>query len=554
MMGATYVLAAAGAEAAGAAAAAHGMGATLVRLLTLGYLMLPLVLGAVAGLCLLIAALRRSLTGGAALALGALSAVVVLGLIAVGPRHDALVRAGEVHGLPARLIDLLAISYALLPLFLGAVAAISLLVVTIRKTLDGPSALALGGLGGVIVAGTIVTLGAHVEGGGWSVVRGGEQAPSEPSEPMASAAALDETAKALRDEIMELRRNQVVIEERASEGCRHETRYARRDELLAYRRPWYRFWQRSAPVSMLTTACFTRGALLAVVAVHLEPPSARHYRNAVDALLGSLRLARHPAPAPERFLARAQALARCVFPDAAISGDPKRFALRVDGAQIDLNDAYRSLTEGRRTERQVVDGLLEALPLLRPRAPSLDDVEAHLLPIIKPRAWVEETDRRTAPRDRLLRVPFPNDTVVVFVVGRGPAVRYVSVEEAQRWELPPRLMLEQARRNLSGLRKEVSLKGITNARGALCALVLNTADGYDAARILLPGLRDKLAAHLGPDFLVAIPHRDLLIAFPGDDPALERLIRAHVRREARERAHPITDRLFRLDAVWVSSA
>ncbi|RME74895.1 MAG: hypothetical protein D6776_04305, partial [Planctomycetota bacterium] len=136
--------------------ALHGMSESLMRWVALGYLTLPLLLGAVAGLCLLVAAARRSLSGGSALALGGLSAVVVLGMLYAAPGHESLAKTVEAHGISPRLLELLATGYTLLPLFLALVAVLALVIATLRKQLDGATALALGGLGAVIVLATVL--------------------------------------------------------------------------------------------------------------------------------------------------------------------------------------------------------------------------------------------------------------------------------------------------------------------------------------------------------------------------------------------------------------
>ncbi|GIW71846.1 MAG: hypothetical protein KatS3mg102_1388 [Planctomycetota bacterium] len=182
--------------AAAAGEAAHGMSEGMIRLFSLGYLLLPLVLGAVAGLCLLIAALRRSLSAGAALALGGLSAVVVVGMLFAVRAHGAMTALEAMpHGLPERLVGLLATGYMALPLFLAAVAAIALLVATARKALDGGTALALGGLGGVLVVGTLMGIERHV------------QAELPPAAPEAGAeVAIDEQRQEIAALEEELRR------------------------------------------------------------------------------------------------------------------------------------------------------------------------------------------------------------------------------------------------------------------------------------------------------------------------------------------------------------
>ncbi len=75
--------------------------------------------------------------------------------------------------------------------------------------------------------------------------------------------------------------------------------------------------------------------------------------------------------------------------------------------------------------------------------------------------------------------------------------------------------------------------------------VMQTHDGYDAARILIPEIRrGLLQAILGrPDgtILVGIPNRDFLIAWPEEaDEAVQAGIREQLQLDAQEQHHALT--------------
>jgi len=174
----------------------------LLKVLNLGYLFLPLGLALVGGLCLLIAAARKTLTGGTALALGGLCGLIVAGSVSLGavertaeaaravPQKAAPAAAtvattaattgaqpasasvpapaatGEAAtappakkgGLSAKMYRWASMGYAVLPLVLAALSALALLISVLGKTLNGASALALGGLCGVVVLGSVLGL------------------------------------------------------------------------------------------------------------------------------------------------------------------------------------------------------------------------------------------------------------------------------------------------------------------------------------------------------------------------------------------------------------
>lgn len=174
----------------------HELSPQIAKIVKTAYLLLPLGLASLAGLCLLVAAMRKALTGGAALALGGLAGVIVVGSLSLGthnlsvntePASATLSAAsegsaadgsattvaamtGSLSGSPAAepqdasaevspaIVKAATIGYALLPLVLAVLAGLSLLIMTFGKTLDGPSALALGGLAGVVVIGSVFSL------------------------------------------------------------------------------------------------------------------------------------------------------------------------------------------------------------------------------------------------------------------------------------------------------------------------------------------------------------------------------------------------------------
>ena len=76
------------------------------------------------------------------------------------------------------------------------------------------------------------------------------------------------------------------------------------------------------------------------------------------------------------------------------------------------------------------------------------------------------------------------------------------------------------------------------------AAVFAAQDGYDAARLLLSTLHERLAPELDGDFFVATPARDLFMALSiGPDSFVDRL-RKRANRDFRRLPYPITDDLF----------
>jgi len=68
-------------------------------------------------------------------------------------------------------------------------------------------------------------------------------------------------------------------------------------------------------------------------------------------------------------------------------------------------------------------------------------------------------------------------------------------------------------------------------------------DGYDAARLLLPTLHERLRSYLGSPFVAAVPNRDILICFRNEPDVVEKLTQ-QIGQDYRSMPHQVTDKLF----------
>ncbi|HYE01661.1 MAG TPA: DUF1444 family protein, partial [Phycisphaerales bacterium] len=136
-----------------------------------------------------------------------------------------------------------------------------------------------------------------------------------------------------------------------------------------------------------------------------------------------------------------------------------------------------------------------------------------------------------------------NDTVIVFVIDLPQMTVSVTTEQMVRWGLCADDLDGIARANLDTYAPELELQVVRSREGGKAAIVAEQ-DGYDAARLLLSGLFDRLAPELGGDFYVATPARDMFVAIsPGPDAFLSRL-KHRVAHDYRRLPYPITKDLF----------
>ena len=87
--------------------------------------------------------------------------------------------------------------------------------------------------------------------------------------------------------------------------------------------------------------------------------------------------------------------------------------------------------------------------------------------------------------------------------------------------------------------------------GEVNLILFQTMDGYDASRLLLPTLHDRLREYLGSPFGAAIPNRDMLLCFRNDDATVKRL-RKQVAADYRSMPHQVTDRLLLVTADGIA--
>jgi uncharacterized protein YtpQ (UPF0354 family) len=87
--------------------------------------------------------------------------------------------------------------------------------------------------------------------------------------------------------------------------------------------------------------------------------------------------------------------------------------------------------------------------------------------------------------------------------------------------------------------------------GQINLILFQTMDGYDASRVLLPTLHDRLREHLGSPFAAGIPNRDILLCFRNDDDTVSRL-RDQIADDHRKMPHGVTDKLLLVTADGIA--
>jgi hypothetical protein len=248
---------------------------------------------------------------------------------------------------------------------------------------------------------------------------------------------------------------------------------------------------------------------------------------------------RQPSPEVAAFVLRLENELVAAHPGVRFLGMvPQRFAcvLRVDGQEtmVSLHDAFRLAEAEPDRFTRMVAGLLEDI-----REVGLDRVgdhdfsaaAPHLLPQVRARAWLDE--KGTFGDSGLVHGTFAEGLVTVYVIDDASTMVFVCREHLRRWRKTQADLHNLALTNLAR-------RGGSLPQAPLPApVIVQTGDGYDAARALLLEPRDGL--------LVAIPDRDTLWVGPDSGQNLEQLM-ATTAAIAEEATHPVSGQVYRVTA------
>lgn len=163
------------------------------------------------------------------------------------------------------------------------------------------------------------------------------------------------------------------------------------------------------------------------------------------------------------------------------------------------------------------------------------DVRDRIMPRIVPAEFVAQAGYP------MPRVEFVSGTAIVFVLDKAETMSTVSDAARSKWRVSVDDLMVVAVRNLAAI--PCTLTATETIEGGYAA-AFSEADGYDAARLLLPSVHELVGEHIGRDFYAAIPARDTFIAFSNQPPALRTRLQATVDRLHASSPYPITPRLF----------
>ncbi len=243
---------------------------------------------------------------------------------------------------------------------------------------------------------------------------------------------------------------------------------------------------------------------------------------------------------PEAFAELVAAMLRERQPGYAIDLVGPR-ELLVNGRRLDLENLSRMVNHEPARGQEIVEHYLDQLfsgDTIHFMSTALDVARDRIMPRIQPETIFEHLSR-----EQVAHVPFVNGTVIVFVTDMPNMTVSITTEQMIRWKLCVEEMEQIARHNLDAYAPDLEVQIVESKEGGKAA-ILSQHDGYDAARLLLSGLHDRLAPQLGGDFYVATPARDMFVALSPGPSAFGRRLRGRVEHDFRRLPYPISADFF----------
>ncbi len=240
---------------------------------------------------------------------------------------------------------------------------------------------------------------------------------------------------------------------------------------------------------------------------------------------------------------------REAFPEQPFAPGDRSDAIRWKDSEIGLHnlhaDAALLRTEPDRVRQTIVEHFS--------RIVQLTDVELAVLPS----TW---EDARSRVRLQLMPAafaragvsvtyPFLDEVLISIVVDAEHGYAYVRSEDVERWQISLIDLYESACENLTEASQNL---GISLYQGPPAIIALDTSDGYAAARILLPSLREFVIDRLGSPFCAGIPNRDFLIMWSANtDEEFQASMKAQLVEDTLSRSHPLSNRILRVTAETI---
>jgi hypothetical protein len=251
-----------------------------------------------------------------------------------------------------------------------------------------------------------------------------------------------------------------------------------------------------------------------------------------------------------QFAQRVIEIVRAKFPLVKIGrAESGSFNLRVNGRVEPLENLYRdAVLHPDRIQEQVEAWTLAILRISEGMPEVMADFEelrGRVLPMIVSQAVAEESAKS------MISQPLVPGLCVAYAIDDKRTITYIPPMLFARWQISVDDLHKIALENLVSRSEAIQANAAQDEQGQINLILFQTLDGFDATRLLLPTLHDRLREHLGSPFAAGIPNRDILLCFRNDDETVDRL-REQIGRDYRQMPHHVTDMILQVTADGIA--
>jgi hypothetical protein len=248
-----------------------------------------------------------------------------------------------------------------------------------------------------------------------------------------------------------------------------------------------------------------------------------------------------PSFTREQFLNRVTHIVRERLPLVRIGEGDGSFSLSVNGAVAPLENLYRASAElddeklKHQIERWAVE-LLRAAEGNPDQTAGFEEVKDRVLPMVLGSRGIEIPGG-------IVSQPLVEGLTVAYAIDNDRTITYIPRGRFESWGITIDELHRVAIENLTARSEAMAAHAAQDEDGRVNLILFQTLDGYDASRILLPTLHERLKEHLGSPFAAGIPNRDILLCFRDDEETVSRLAQ-QIGEDYQRMPHQVTDRLL----------
>ncbi len=255
------------------------------------------------------------------------------------------------------------------------------------------------------------------------------------------------------------------------------------------------------------------------------------------------------SPTREQFVDQVIDQVRTKFPLVKVSRGSTAFSLSINGHVASLENLYRIAVlrpdeSKRHIERWVVE-LIRAGEGTPDESANYDEIKDRILPMVM---GPGSADVQAAS---VVSEPLVGGLRIAYAIDHDRTISYLPKAVFESWKISLEDLHEQALANLSARSEAINAHAAQDEDGRVYLILFQTMDGYDASRVLLPNLHEKLKGFLGSPFAAGVPNRDILLCFRNDEETVSKL-QGQIEKDFRSMPHQVTDRLLLITADGIA--